>query len=550
MRGMLAVLLLLAFLPCHARAQDRGDCSQAAYIHEFDPRLSPEPCEEVTTIPIRWRGGSSSMRILRPRSMPITDSPDFVARMRTTAGQIGHAMDRMGPGLRLDPVTVMFTSGYSAPADDLAKGELWAEAIGATGGCPVTFYKGDVRASGAEFGFVLSHEVFHCIQYATWPHANTLPSVHEATAEYFAYLATGSNARGDIADFDARIHDTPIDRMSYAAVPYYLWLGDKRGPEDVARFYPRAASGGIAGSVDVATWMAFAKDYFDGNIRMPSGAAMPSHPNVAGIATFDRDMSIDDQRIVPFTLVKHVYTFSRGKTYDLSHNPRPNDARIHWKKQAGTAGGEWSDPPLRVAACDGDKRYAVIFGSTTSQRYGGLRVRVQPADAGDCTCPAGTWQETEQSARHYFEQPLMPGSTRPHYLGGRRLLTLNADHSGSLDYAGIEREWRFPDPPGDDMRQKMSGGSHFTWTIMGGDRLLARLDPSAPNKVYLHNTIRHGDGTVTDETNPSPPQAFGHVFRCDDGGLHLTMDPRFRALSPLDTSMDFVRIDAPAPPAP
>ena len=132
-------------------------------------------------------------------------------------------------------------------------------------------------------------------------------------------------------------------------------------------------------------------------------------------------------------------------------------------------------------------------------------------------CPAGVWQETVDSVRHFTEQSAFPGPSQTHYISGGRLLRLNSDHTGSFTYQDVVSETR--STPEFWLHQTKTGGTHFTWRVVNG-MLLTVLQPG-DNLLTLHNEQHTATGVIA-ETRRAGAQSIGHNFSCDARGLHLT----------------------------
>ena len=518
-------VLCLGLLVCllfsrSVRADDFGRCTDAGYLGHFDARVAAQPCDVIETADIHWRGGSAKLRAVHPHGMPITGSPALAGRIRELAAAVGTAIDRMGGGVRLDNVTILFTNYVSpregSPDSGFDKGAYTAGASSIFAHeCPVSYYKETHRAGGDDVVFVLAHEIFHCIQYRNWSRMPEQPWLTEASAEYFAYLAKPVFGAGYIPNFDATIRTTALPRMSYEAVVWYLWLGDTAGPARVKDFIAGARSAETA--ISPSQWGDFAEAYFDRRIRMPDGRAMPSTPQLGGAIAIHGSDHLRMPPVVPFTIGNAAFAFDRGKYYQLRHAPLPPDARHVWRKDEG---GAWGPPLTEVSTCSGPVRYRALWATTRSTSLGDIVVTAQPADASVCSCPAGTWQETGDSLRHYFEQSAVSPTNHPRYISGTRLLRLSPDHTGFLSYQDVVTEshgaadfW---------LRQTKTGTSHFTWRVVGG-RLLTTLT-AGDNLLRLHNE-QHTPKGVLVEDRRAAMQTIGHEFRCESGLLRLIQSP-------------------------
>lgn len=541
--GLFTLAILFCWWPQVARADDR--CMEPGYLEHFNPRLTtPEPCDEITSAEIHWRGGTALLRAIHPRSMPIGDDSDLVGRIRATADAVGHAMESMGGDLHLDNVTLLLTNYVSpregTPEEGFDKGSYIAAASTVFAHeCPVSYYKLRVRTSGDSFTFTLAHEVFHCVQYRTWPSMPDEGWLTEASAEYFAYLAKPDYRAGFIPAFDRNIPNTALNRMDYPAVVFYLWLGNAYGPPRVREFL--ASTRSIESAIDPDMLTKFAQAYFTQTIRMPEGLPLPSTPATGATRTINASTRILSPEVTPYTLNQETLTFSRGKVYQLTLSTEPLDARTVWRREPG--GFAFDQAPRSISTCDDEQRYRVIRTTTRSSRAGDIEITAEPATAAACSCPAGTWQETPASTRHTFESSATGGRVR--YIAGSRLLTLNPDHTGSFIYNSVETE---SEPGGDfSVNVTRTGGTHFTWKTVNGT-LLTVLVPG-DNLLTLHNSYHARGGGSGFETRRAAPQSIGHGFFCDASGLHLRqLRPATFAL--IDVNMDFARVGAPPEPGP
>lgn len=517
---LLALAVLFGLYAAPAPAQTHYACENPGYLAHFDDRLGPQSCDTIATATVHWRGGTAQIRAIRPHDTPIGDSAGYVRMINDVATRVGAAMDQMGGPLELDTVTIVFTN-YVSPRES---GTDWVMNKGAyTAGasrtfaheCPVSYYKERVPHGYDNAVFTLSHELFHCIQYRTWPGMPDQGWLVEATAEYFAYLAKPDFGVGFIPQFDQNIRDTGIDQMSYPDVVFYLWLGDAYGPSRVRELI--AASRGIEGSITPDMMGEFAKAYYDRRIHIPGGGrVIPSNPQLDPAEAVHGNGVFPNPDMVPYSLGNRSYTFDRDRRFALNEPPLPAHTRNFWRKQPG---GAWGPALTQVATCDGPQSYLAVWGTTAAASLGSLRVTATPAGTSTCTCPAGRWQETADSVHQYFEQSAMGGEP-PRVVSGRRTLTLNPDHTGSLSYDAVVTETR--DNPSFWLRQTKTGTMTFTWKVVG-NKLLTQLTPGG-GMIQLHNET-HSPSGVRVEDRRAMGQTIGHEYLCNESGLHLKQLP-------------------------
>ncbi|MDB5678751.1 hypothetical protein [Sphingomonas bacterium] len=550
-RAILAIsfVIALAFLwPHAAKANQYPLCTHPNYLAYIDERLAPQTCEIIHSAPIVWRGGRSTIRAIRLTSAaPLTNIRQLSADIDAAAAGMGRAMDRLGGSLTLPPITVLFTDYVSpgTPRDNtFRKGAYEAAAVDVLDNdCPVGYYKNADATSSAYFTFILTHEVFHCAQYQNWPRMLDQQWLTEATAEYFAYLAQPDYGPGFIADFDSSTQSTPLSRMAYEAVPFWLWMSATDGPPAVRDIIPRVTAD-MSATITADRLIDFAEAYFDSTIKMPDGTTpMPSSPRIGGTHVVSGSEHIPAPNFTPYTLNERVIEFPAHKRFVLTYSPLASDQRMVWRKDSG---GAWGPPLTEVVTCDGAQRFRMLYTSTSTAKFSDIDIRAENGGgAGVCTCPLGTWSETPESVKHYFEQTGFEAyaPSQIEYIGGGRTLRLNPDHTGSLSYDSVETIVRTSDPR-IWLRQVKTGGTHFTWKVVG-NMLLTVYTGGGNNLITLQNE-QHAPNGVLNETRRGPPQSIGHVFFCDASGLHLRQPPRpalpagFPATT-FTTDMDFAR---------
>lgn len=560
MRWVAAALgLLFAILAMPAQAEEWAPCMTPGYLSaNFDVRLTAQPCDVVATVTIPYCSHRYTLRAIHRRVSPMTDDPEFIARMHETAEAIGAAMNRMGPGLQLGDVTVLYTNMLSAferdGPDVYLRGDIdaWVRRLvgdidrahpTAPRECPITYYKGVGRGTGEHLAFILAHEAFHCIQFNTWHAMPRDGWLMEGSAEYFAYLARPDSGEDEnyLRDFDRGIPSQPLSAMDYPAVVYFLWHGMMEGPEAVQGFVRNARS--IQDSISADRWIEFAKDYEDGRIRFPDGRPIGARP----FAGYSKTISGPEDFVkpaVPFTINTYTYVFARNKIFDLTFSEMPEDGREAWRN---IDGADWAAPPSSIATCEGERRMRILWTTTRSTTAGRTRIAARTASAADCTCPVGQWQETQASTRRFFEQSALAafgGGARKRLRGGTRTLTINADHTGSFSYNGID----VISGEGTEFTVETfdTGANRFKWRTVNG-MLLTTLEPGS-NRME-HRSTSTIQGRQVSHTVITGLQSIGHFFHCDGEGLHLVQHGRVAVpgigVPAYSVDMDFVRTGSP-----
>ena len=405
--GAAIMLAILPPLPAFAV----NDCTDPAYVRAFDPRLAGRRCSEIARIPIRWSGGIAHFRVLKTDDAPTESGVNATAWIRESAGRIGAAMDQMG-ALTIDDPTIMLTNlTYTTSSGASA----WALVLGRqpyAGQClAIAFRMGsDYDAELAKF--VLSHEMFHCVQYATWP--GSLASSGrdwwvEGAAEYFAHLAVPGTHYQDafVRQFEERALTTSILDLSYHNVVFFSWLGGRSGPPGVKSFidqvsrgrnredYRRLAESALSPDV----WKDFATAFVGNDIRLPGSSntigadwgRLPRHSTAEGTEfRLTAEPLVVLGAILQFTPAAKFRTHVESTPYGATREP----------------GGEpWRPlPELIDLPCNQEWDY---FIAATSANSRGAHVTIRanmvgrPRECTTCAAPAtarrescvvGTWR--------------------------------------------------------------------------------------------------------------------------------------------------------------
>ena len=544
-RWRITFVLLACLSPVLAYAQDVPECRTRGYLERFAPYDStvtgPASCDLIAEDVIRWNGNARTFRAIHLRGSAIGDSDAFIARFHETAAAASAAMSRMGGNIDIDNVTIFLTGTLSPRMGGTGWEYLEGEAGAITfspsySECPVSYYKSAGAGTGAHFVDAMVHEMFHCIQYKHWGDIGTEHWLTEGSAEYFVFLARPARGPDDIQAFDASIATQSLGAMTYQAAPFFLWLGSAYDPPRVREFVFSRDT--IERMIPLAMWVTFGQAYFDQSIQMPNGGGMPSSPMVSS-QSVRASGTIAFGPTPAYTLSARDLHFEEHHLYRITYPATPPDFRMAWRKLE--RGGAWSDPVNDVAACDAAQHYRVMLGATRYTPVVNAQVTARNAEPGACTCPAGTWRETPQSTRRFFEQSATGSGSTKRYVGGSRTLQLNPDFTGSFSYDSVE----IITGEGTDFKleQIQTGTSEFTWKIVGG-MVLTVLRPGT-NRLTLNNTIT-SPGRSFHETRTSGVQSIGHSFSCDASGLHLTVQPRQPAFLPsavaFSVDLDFVRI--------
>jgi hypothetical protein len=450
--AMLHRILILVCLLClcglgEARAAF-GSCMSPGYLASFDTRLGPASCRVVTTTEVRWRGGSARLRVIVPGGpTPELDrtEAEFRARVEILAERLGDAMDAFG-GLELRDTTIVLSN--------LSFQRFHAGTFGRGDECKVIFYKTSEEVSLERFLFTYAHEIFHCVQGATWPGLHDGAEAGwwiEGSAEYFAHVANPNSAEGDafVNAFDDASPRDALPDMDYAAVVFFLWLGGREEPRGVRAFLDHMATGSgrnaqlaaLRARTPMDEWIEFGQDYLDGRIRQPAGRTPLSVVDRGETFTFSGPAR---RQLVatPYVLARETFVFRKGRSYALAIENATGELRSRFGLS-----GRWTDPPEKVLACDEDKHYTVLTTSVEGDDASHVVVARDSEVVNErACCLIGAWRPTANAVQAESRQIVGMGgpslaaqgvnlSCSP--VGSGWSLIFGENGSGSVNWSGF-----------------------------------------------------------------------------------------------------------------
>lgn len=531
------LLTLMCFVACAAAAPARadfGNCADPAYVRLFDARLTAPSCEQIATFTIRSSaGGAVPMRVLRPRGTSHGADTLMIRHVEALATRLGPAMDAIGR-LRLMPVSVMLTDLTEA---ERAHGLTSYRSDGARiNECTVTMYKLGGSVTVEEFVFTYAHEIFHCIQYATWLHASVLPDADwwvEGTAEYFSHLVQQGTRHGDdfFAAFDSESNTKSLLEMTYGNVVLFLWLHQQSGAPAIRTFIeqmPRspgrpAQLSALQRAVPFGPWRQFGQEYFDGKVRQPGGRVIPLPRHVARAALSIRSSgSHTFPTSGPYVLTRREVIFEKGRAYGLTLTRTTPSVDTRMTLEADSL---WDKPPPRVTACDANKIYRVITTSTEGAGNNELRVEASDRIAEGACCLIGKWSPTPATLneRVYSAGPpgMMGGGTTCRFVGGTWVLGFEENGNGGVHWKNFSTECRAPASGIVGQRQE-NGLYEFKWRYEGDHVSVTYVNSTLIDSMKLSVAgVQAVNQREKIELPPEPLRKHGIVHVCRDDSLQV-----------------------------
>jgi hypothetical protein len=350
--GLVLFLCALAVLnPAAPARAGFQDCTTP----DFATAMVGKPefvCEPIRELSVEAFGRTVRMRTLRWQGddTGLPYEPLVIEAAETTLAWLDGYRDSYG--LKVQDLTFVFANvALADPANPLASalGEDPDE-------CVIRLYLASVETKGAgdvlqDFRNSIAHEVFHCIQGATWPAQATLDEKTrlwwvEGTAQFIAHwiYPNPKDLQLRAANFANEVQATPIHQTGKVggSVVFFAWLGS-------GNVYPIfdfiAAMPTVPGEaaqrqallerVPPYLLSEFPRDWVDGNIKMPDGF------------TFLKVQPLDRQDVnasgplvieaVPLTMFLQDVTFIGGSYYLVGHG----DPDVSYRAK-GSKPGDWS----------------------------------------------------------------------------------------------------------------------------------------------------------------------------------------------------------------
>lgn len=287
-------------------------------------------------------------------------------------------------------------AGVSSPFKDECVIRLYPEA-----------YYGAQKDPIAYMQLVVAHELFHCVQHATFPKLLATYPKHawwvEGTAELMSHLAfSNSNEAFTLnLEFSDKFRDTSLTSLSYENLVFFSWLW-ARDPKLLFKLGAMLVPDGteasdqnvLANVVGAANLGQFVRDYLDAKITGPDGFTPLTMQTNIGAVTFS-DTETRGLVSVPYAMFAIDATFQAGN-YDISFE---NKGNLQWQHQDVSKPGTWGAGALKTeGTCSDDHTYR-LAGMALDEAS--LEVKAEHADDKNCSvcgissvrdqCLIGTW---------------------------------------------------------------------------------------------------------------------------------------------------------------
>lgn len=414
--------LLLSGVSVQAQAE-LGSCSDPAYLQRFDERLSGYDCVASTSRSVATPEGRRRVRVLHHRGAALEAS--MLAEVDRGLAAAIAALGRIGRFALYD-TSILLAHDVAAP-DGIA---AYAQGVGRDGTaraeCQVVYYL-DGALPGETAG-VIAHELFHCVQAATFsPGQNKSYREHgggawwtEGSAVWFSSLALPDplNYQELAFEFADLVQVKPLYRHDYPAFVFFLWLAQVDGVGGVLPFLAGMPQGtsdaaqrlGLQDALGEERWLAFAQALADGEVRRPHGPPVRITLALRHDWAWNRDRT-DTLQLQPFTIVAAVSRIDCGQW-----EPGVSPASGYASRRRGER-GRWGMLPERIEL-DHPSAYLHIAANTgDAERAQHFGVR-QLAGCSRCAsgtstdaCVVGTWRQSAGGSLQWMRDN-MPAAAR------------------------------------------------------------------------------------------------------------------------------------------
>lgn len=377
------------------------DCTTPAFRNDLmkDPGFA---CEEIRRDFVEIGERGVGLRTLRHKGDSASSASEPVAMdaARSALQSFGAYSTLKLP----DNVSLVFVrSGQAGPPDLMAE----ARAKGSEE-CAVRIFPDAIKAEGdaiAELKTTLAHELFHCVQEATWPAQTAVDAARwwvEGSAELMGHVvfeAPGTLARRS-ADFATNARDIPITRGAYENVVFFAWLWNRKPSRLFSLIEAMPTSGGeaeqqaaLVNAISAYDLDIFVTDYIDGKVRSPGGAALaPAKLDPAETVSGTTESA---REVTPFTVFAADIDFANGQ-YMIAKDGAAS-ASYKWL----TDPGDWQ--ALLLASAEGPceaRKTIRIAGMTTKPAPATLTLKITKLPGCEtCTvrqvrdqCLVGLWK--------------------------------------------------------------------------------------------------------------------------------------------------------------
>lgn len=529
-----------AMLFANPALADFGDCGDPAYQARFDDRLAGTgfSCEERLRLPVSTENGTRHIRLLHDLHAGWAVSSESLQDYERGIRGAVAALAQIGP-FRMDDVTVLLIDGF--PPREGGDSEGFSDIAGSTGRgddeCLIALHLLAGGTAIAEAAYVIAHEIFHCVQFATLSTSQMSSGSTgtgsggdwwlEGSADWFAGLAISDKEvlSGRVALFDRLSADTPLYEMAYPAAVFFFWLGGESGPAAIVPFLDQMAGNSAASAQRSAMrralgadqWLAFAQAYLDQSIRYPDGGSLAATPTDGDTWRW-AETRTETITLQPYVLHRGWIGFDCGRWL-----PRSEPEQGHSVRPDGDA---WTTLPGRIDTRAVDSSRFRFAGFAAQD--GALRVRIAGELEAGCAscggvetldaCLIGTWEQSGGGPIEWMQREL-EGVEIPR--GERRNVVEVYRTDGTYLKGNLSADLALATLDGSEGDGQVNAQTSGRWSARGGSLNLCQDNLAFDGTV----TMTSPDGQTLTRSVPVPtaPEVVTMGYSCTDSTLETRL---------------------------
>ncbi len=492
--------ILAGFIAVSAPAQAQvPDCMTEGYLASFQVAGVDElTCAEVFRFTISTPGGEKIVRGIADLNADWAFQPGTVAAAEAAAREATAALSALGT-YRIGDVTILLLSDQLSPEEIRRHGDrevlaqAWDPLDRVASECRMTLFLWGEGGVTEGFPTTLAHELFHCVQYATFSPDQMATFTKggdwwiEGSAEAFAAFAI-AESRGTAehgADFNAAVSGRiPLYKMSYEASIFFYWLIQTR---EIAGLTPFLAgmSGGIGVDAQRAAmreamtddeWLDFAEAFADERILHPHDQPLGLQGRFPIEYRFIEATGTQRMTFEPFAVIPGMAEYECGRwenrlsEANLSSRLESEfDWNPGWRPEMDTRDG--GERELRFVAMDtGDGPREVTL---RARRMAGCEPCQGSTEIDQCL--VGNW---EGDTRPLLEMLRRAGAPLTRNAMGSIYLQVNEDGTFITSDVPIDFQTTTEDDDGPTTVDVIgtAGRSAGRWSILGPGRLAGCSD--------------------------------------------------------------------------
>ena len=550
--------LLLTASPGHAQFTD---CVDPPFIEALAGNGATVPggsftCVEAYRRAFNADNGPREIRVVHDASADWAFSPGLVDAVRRGVDASIDTLPQLGRFSAFN--TTIFIYDGSGPRGNLAPLEsntpARASQLANPAGqpideCVIIVYA--LSVNGLNIPHIVAHEIFHCIQNASFPNVNIGPAARwwrEGSAEWFAALAVPWPGReaAILERFETNVKDgRAIDQMAHAAGAFFYWLAAKEGATGVMDFCRKmpVATGAAAqqaamrNALDQDGWQNFAEAYMDQFVRSPSGAAVTPDDGQEWHFNRSRERRISLQ---PFVIKRGHINIDCGKwesekdNADVKYGVRDASSPGGWKKFENEIDTERDPERYRFAALISDTSDKEVQLKLTRDRSCEPCNDTRKLDK----CLFGVWEQTSGGAAEMIRNNPPPGLNIDALPSDPGALVFQDD--GLYVAAPLTNSLVAHSYDADGDRTDYSGYGQASglgrWSAEGGQLNICQDSGGLTGSL----TATTDDGSFTLPLS-MPPGSISMQYSCSEGTMRTTHDVGYT--TPIVT--DYSKVEPP-----